>query len=302
MEAGLGARIPLQQLVKIDPHKPGAAYIYRENNRRYIPIKFSVQGRDLASTIAEAKRMVNDPQHGAKLPSGYDIDWSGEFQQMEEANGRLLWIVPISIGLILALLYTAFASIKDSLLVMVNVVAASMGGVLALWFTGTPFSISAAVGFVSVFGVAVQDGVLLISYFNQLREAGLPVREAVMRGAELRVRPVVMTSLTAALGLFPAAIATSIGSQAQKPLGIVVVAAMLCTLFWTRYLMPVLYTFFPAPAGHGECSSELILGSHYTDAILHLDRPVRGHSPSPDAFGDAHTETRRDEGDLEGAE
>ena len=173
-----GARIPLKQVAKIDPHKPGTAYIYRENNRRYIPIKFSVQGRDLASTIAEAKKKVNDPQHGANLPNGYDIDWSGEFQQMEEANGRLLWIVPISIGLIMVLLYTAFSSIKDSLLVMVNVIEASMGGILALWITGTPFSISAAVGFVSVFGVAVQDGVLLISYFNQLREGRIAIKAA----------------------------------------------------------------------------------------------------------------------------
>ena len=263
-----GARIPLKQLVNIESHKPGAAYIYRENNRRYIPIKFSVQGRDLASTIREAQSKVNDPKYGAQLPEGYYIDWAGEFQQMEEANARLMWIVPLSIGLILALLYTAFNSIKDALLVMVNVVEASMGGILALWLTGTPFSISAAVGFVSVFGVAVQDGVLLISYFNQLRGAGMSVRESVMRGAELRVRPVVMTSLTAALGLAPAAMATSIGSQAQKPLAIVVVGAMLCTLFLTRYLMPVLYTFFPAPAGHTECSADLILGSHYTDRFL----------------------------------
>jgi heavy metal efflux system protein len=294
-----GARIPLQQVAKIDPHKPGAAYIYRENNRRYIPIKFSVQGRDLASTIAEAKQKVNDPQHGAMLPSGYDIDWSGEFQQMEEANARLLWIVPLSIGLIMVLLYTAFSSIKDSLLVMVNVIEASMGGILALWITGTPFSISAAVGFVSVFGVAVQDGVLLISYFNQLREAGLPVREAVMRGAELRVRPVVMTSLTAALGLFPAAIATSIGSQAQKPLGIVVVGAMLCTLFLTRYLMPVLYSFFPAPAGHGECKSELILGSRYTDRFLH---PQQGQTRSNSHWtaGQSHDLPGHENGDFEG--
>jgi cobalt-zinc-cadmium resistance protein CzcA len=275
-----GARIPLRQLVKIDPHKPGAAYIYRENNRRYIPIKFSVQGRDLASTIREAQRKVNDPKYGAQLPDGYYIDWAGEFQQMEEANSRLMWIVPLSVGLILALLYTAFGSMKDALLVMVNVVEASMGGILALWITSTPFSISAAVGFVSVFGVAVQDGVLLISYFNQLRGAGLSVRESVMRGAELRVRPVVMTSLTAALGLFPAAIATSIGSQAQKPLAIVVVGAMLCTLFLTRYLMPVLYSFFPAPAGHTECSTDLILGSHYTDQFLHpSDRRQRHSSP-----------------------
>ena len=280
-----GARIPLRQLVNIEAHKPGAAYIYRENNRRYIPIKFSVKGRDLASTIGEAQAKVKDPKYGAQLPPGYDIDWSGEFQQMEEANYRLMWIVPISIGLILSLLYTAFSSIKDALLVMMNVVEASMGGILALWLTGTPFSISAAVGFVSVFGVAVQDGVLLISYFNQLRGAGLPVRESVMRGAELRVRPVVMTSLTAALGLFPAAIATSIGSQAQKPLAIVVVGAMLCTLFLTRYLMPVLYSFFPAPAGHNECKAELILGSHYTDRFLH-SASHSGHPAGRDDHGD----------------
>jgi cobalt-zinc-cadmium resistance protein CzcA len=283
-----GARIPLEQLVvRIDPHKPGATYIYRENNRRYIPIKFSVQDRDLASTIHEARDKIDDPKYGALLPKGYDIDWAGEFQQMQEANRRLMIIVPLSIGLILSLLYTAFHSFKDSLLVMVNVLEASMGGVLALWITGTSFSISAAVGFVSVFGVAVQDGVLLISYFNQLRAAGLPVRESVMRGAELRVRPVVMTSLTAALGLFPAAIAVSIGSQAQKPLAIVVVGAMLCTLFLTRYLMPVLYSFFPAPAGHSRCDAELILGSHYTDRFLHPARSSTGrHGHGQDDGGD----------------
>jgi cobalt-zinc-cadmium resistance protein CzcA len=264
-----GVRIPLKQLVvSIDPHKPGATYIYRENNRRYIPIKFSVKGRDLASTILEAQAKVDDPKTGALLPPGYDIGWAGEFDQMKQANLRLMFIVPVSITLILILLYTAFNSLKDALLVMANVVAATMGGVWALKLTGTAFSISAAVGFISIFGVAVQDGVLLISYFNQMRAAGLPVRESLLRGAELRVRPVVMTSLTAALGLFPAAIATSIGSQAQKPLAIVVVGGMLVTLFLTRYLMPVLYSFFPAPAGHGVCQTDLILGSHYTDRFL----------------------------------
>jgi heavy metal efflux system protein len=279
-----GARIPLRQLVEIEAHKPGATYIYRENNRRYIPIKFSVQGRDLASTIHDAEARVRDPNRGALLPRGYDVDWAGEFAQMQQANERLMYIVPISIGLILVLLYTAFNSLKDALLVMANVIAATMGGVWALKLTGTPFSISAAVGFISIFGVAVQDGVLLISYFNQMRAAGLPVKEALMRGAELRVRPVVMTSLTAALGLFPAAIATSIGSQAQKPLAIVVVGGMLVTLFLTRYLMPVLYSFFPAPPGHGHCQTDLIMGSHYTDRFLqqeehrHGRHRDRGHS------------------------
>jgi cobalt-zinc-cadmium resistance protein CzcA len=277
-----GVRIPLGQLVKINAHKPGAAYIYRENNRRFIPIKFSVRNRDLASAIAEARSKIDPPANMAKLPKGYEIEWSGEFAQMQEANGRLLWMVPLSITLILILLYTAFNSLKDALLVMANVVAATMGGVWALRLTQTPFSISAAVGFISIFGVAVQDGVLLISYFNQMRAEGIPVREAVMRGAELRVRPVVMTSLTAALGLLPAALANSIGSQAQKPLAIVVVGGMLVTLFLTRYLMPVLYSFFPAPAGAGAHHEGLLEGSHFTDEFLHepghdardLDQPT----------------------------
>jgi cobalt-zinc-cadmium resistance protein CzcA len=265
-----GYRMPLSMLAHIEPHKPGASYIYRENNRRYIPIKFSVRGRDLASAIAEAQRKVDDPQTGARRPRGYNIVWSGEFAQMEQANAKLLWIVPLSIGLIMMLLYMAFNSTKDALLVMANVLAATMGGVWALKLTGTPFSISAAVGFISIFGVAVQDGVLLISYFNQMRDSGLPVRQAIMRGAELRVRPVVMTSLTAALGLLPAAMANSIGSQAQKPLAIVVVGGMLVTLFLTRYLMPVLYSFFPGPrveSSHAD-SHALVEGSHYADEIL----------------------------------
>ncbi len=277
-----GYRVPLAQLAKINPHKPGAFYIYRENNRRYIPIKFSVRGRDLASAIAEAQEKVDHPSDGVQLPRGYSIVWSGEFAQMQQANAKLLWIVPISIGLIIILLYMAFNSLKDALLVMANVLAATMGGIWALRLTGTPFSISAAVGFISIFGVAVQDGVLLISYFNQMRASGLPVRQAIMHGAELRVRPVVMTSLTAALGLLPAALAQSIGSQAQKPLAIVVVGGMLVTLFLTRYLMPVLYSFFPAPASHHHTHEVdvLIEGSHFSEEILQTeDSPPLPEAP-----------------------
>ncbi|WP_237722788.1 efflux RND transporter permease subunit, partial [Singulisphaera acidiphila] len=245
-------------------------------NRRYIPVRFAVRDRDLASAIAEAQLKVNDPKTGVDLPQGYKLEWSGEFAQMQEANARLMWIVPLSIVLIIVLLYTAFNSMKDAFLVMTNVVAATMGGVWALRLTGVHFSISAAVGFISIFGVAVQDGVLLISYFNQMRAAGIPVRESVMRGAELRVRPVVMTELTAMLGLLPAAFATSIGSQAQRPLAIVVVGAMFVTLFLARFLMPVLYSIFPAPAGtaHDIHQAELIEGSRYTDEILNGGRTV----------------------------
>ncbi len=273
-----GFRVPLSQVATITPHEPGASYIYRENARRFIPIKFSVQDRDLASAIDEAREKIErDPKTRVKFPDGYELEWSGEFAQMQEANARLTWIVPLSITLIMILLYTAFNSLKDALLVMVNVIAATMGGVWALRMTHTPFSISAAVGFISIFGVAVQDGVLLISYFNQLRAAGMNVRESVMRGAELRVRPVVMTSLTAALGLLPAALANSIGSQAQKPLAIVVVGGMIVTLVLTRYLMPVLYSFFPAPLGHGHLAEELSEGSHYTDEILNANNGGASH-------------------------
>jgi heavy metal efflux system protein len=265
-----GYRIPLSQLTHMVAHKPGASYVYRENNLRFIPIKFSVRDRDLASAIAEAMKMVNDPKDGVVFPPGYKPIWSGEFEQMQEANTRLMYIIPLSLALIMMLLYSMFSSVKDCLLVMVNVLEAAMGGVFALYLTGTHFSISGAVGFVSVFGVAVQDGVLLVTYCNQMRARGYSVWETCMRGPELRVRPVVMTSLTAALGLLPAALATSIGSQAQKPLAIVVVGAMLCTLFLTRYMMPILYSYFPGPRGHlsGE-DSHLVEGTNYSARFMH---------------------------------
>lgn len=153
-------------------------------------------------------------------------------------------IIPVSLGLIFILLYMAFRSFLDAAAVLSNVFALAIGGIWALYLTGTNFSISAAVGFVSLFGVAIMDGLLLISYFNTLRAHGLPLHEAIMEGAAKRVRPVMMTALTALLGLLPAALSTRIGAQTQKPLAIVVVGGMITTLFLTRYLMPVLYTFY----------------------------------------------------------
>ena len=235
-------RIPLSQVATIRPHAIGASAIYRENNRRYLPIKFSIRGRDLASTIAEAQAKVEAAE---VLPRGYRIEWSGEFAQMQDAYARLAWMVPASIVLIVLLLYTAFGTFKDTLIVMANVVTATMGGVWALRATGTPFSISAAVGFISIFGVAVLSGVLMIEFFKQLMAEGLPVREAVLRGSGLRLRAVVMTSLTAILGLMPAALATAIGTQAQKPLAIVVVGGLTLNLFLTQFLVPVLFSYAP---------------------------------------------------------
>jgi heavy metal efflux system protein len=186
--------------------------------------------------------------------SPYRVAWEGEFQEMERAEYRLFFIIPLSLGLIFILLYMAFQSLLDAIVVLSNVFDLAVGGIWALYLTGTHFSTSAAVGFVSLFGVAIMDGLLLISYFNHMRAQGLPLREAIMQGAEKRSRPVMMTALTAILGLLPAALSTKIGAQTQAPLAIVVVGGMVTTLFLTRYLMPVLYTFYghrEPPAGSG---------------------------------------------------
>jgi heavy metal efflux system protein len=229
--------------------RAGAADIYREDGQRMIAVKFSVRGRDLGGAVREAQTRT---KNFFKVP--YRAAWSGEFEEMGQAEGRLMIIIPISLGLVFILLYAAFHSLLDSIVIFSNVFAVAVGGIWALYLTGTNFSISAAVGFVSLFGVAIMDGLLLISYFNQMRIEGLPVREAIIEGASKRVRPVMMTALTAILGLLPAAVSTRIGSQTARPLAIVVVGGMATTLLLTRYLMPVLYSFYghrEPPAGSG---------------------------------------------------
>jgi cobalt-zinc-cadmium resistance protein CzcA len=237
---------PLDARGRPDPKgqliKPGASTISREQGNRFIAVKFGVRGRDLASTVAEAQAKI-----APLLPRGYSAVWSGEFQEMEEAEHRLVLVVSISLVLILILLYLAFRSLLDALVVFANVVAMSLGGIWALVLTGTNFNISAAVGFISILGVAVMNGLLLVSAFNHLRTQGLSLRDALLRGVEKLVRPITMTALAAILGLLPAALSTRIGSQSQQPLAIVVVGGMIATLLTTN-LVPVLYSFY----GHRE--------------------------------------------------
>jgi cobalt-zinc-cadmium resistance protein CzcA len=236
-----------------DPHgrynHAGASTIYREQGKRFIAIKFSVRGRDLGSAVDEAKARTKEL---FEIP--YTAVWSGEFEQMEEANGRLLWIIPLSLGFIFILLYAAFRSFLDTIVIFSNVFDVAVGGIWSLYLTGTNFSVSAAVGFVSLFGIAIMEGLLLISYFNALRAQGLPLHEAIVQGSLKRVRPVMITAMTAILGLLPAAVSTKMGSQTAQPLAIVVVGGMTVTLFLDRYLMPVLYSFYghrEPPAGGG---------------------------------------------------
>jgi cobalt-zinc-cadmium resistance protein CzcA len=247
---------PLDQQGRPNPTghyiRPGASTIYREQGNRLIAVKFSVRNRDLASAVAEAQDKTQD-----LFQAPYRVEWSGEFQEMEEAEHRLIVIIPMSLGLIFCLLYLAFGSLLDVFAILSNVVALTMGGAWALLLTGTNFSISAAVGFISIFGVAVMDGLLSIAYFNRLRFQGVPLREAIMQGAEKRVRPMMMTALTAVFGLLPAALSTRIGAQTQRPLAIVVVGGMIMTLLLNRYLMPVLYSFYGHREPMGEASSRM---------------------------------------------
>ncbi len=219
---GTNSYVPLSELATITM-ETGASYIYRERSARYIPIKFSVRGRDLGSTVADAQALIGKT---IKLPIGYRIAWAGEFEDLQNAKARLAIIVPITFLLILLLLYALFSSFRDSLLAMAGIPFSVGGGILALNFFGLDFSVSAAIGFISLLGVAVMDGILNLTYYRELRAAGMPVAEAVFRGAEQRMRPMLMTVLSAGVGLFPAAISHGIGSQVQRPLAAVVVGGM----------------------------------------------------------------------------
>lgn len=221
--AGAIAYIPLRELATISLDT-GASYIFHERNQRYIPVKFSVRGRDLGSTVAEAQERV---ARNVPLPNGYRIDWAGEFEELQQAKKRLAIVLPIAIGTILLLLYTLFNSFRDSLLTLVAIPFSVAGGIIALYLSGLHLSVSAAIGFVSLFGVSVMNGILVITYFNHLTLEGRTPLEAMREAAEQRMRPMLMTALSACIGLLPAAMSTGIGSQVQRPLAIVVVGGML---------------------------------------------------------------------------
>nr|WP_256443006.1 MULTISPECIES: CusA/CzcA family heavy metal efflux RND transporter [unclassified Bradyrhizobium] len=238
--SGGTAYIPLRELATITLDT-GASYIYHETSTRYIPIKFSVRGRDLGGTVEDAQERI---AKNVKLPSGYRIVWSGEFEDLELAKKRLEVVVPISLLLILVLLYGLFNSLRDSLLALAGIPFAIAGGIVALYVSGLDFSISAAIGFVSLFGVSVMDGILMITYYNQVRAEGMPTTEAMFHAATQRMRPMLMTAMSACIGLFPAAISTGIGSQVQRPLATVVVGGMLIGPVMLLVVVPALRMMF----------------------------------------------------------
>ena len=234
-----GERISLAQLTQAKV-EDGAEEIYRESNQRYVAIKYSVRGRDLGSTVEESIAKVN---RQVKLPPGYRIDWAGEYQSQKRANKRLMLVLPITITLIFIILYTMFRSGKWALLIMCNVIMAPVGGLLALLFTHTNFSVSSGVGFLALFGVSVQTGVIMLEYINQLRVRGHSIEESAVEGAVLRLRPIMMTMLVATLGLLPAATSHGIGSDSQRPFAIVIVGGLIAALVMSVFLLPTLYVW-----------------------------------------------------------
>jgi heavy metal efflux system protein len=234
-----GERVSLAQLTNTRV-EDGASEIYREANSRYIAIKYSVRGRDLGGAVEEAMKKV---QQQVKLPVGYHIDWAGEYESQKRSQRRLLVVLPITILIIYIILFTMFKSAKWAALTLANVSMAPIGGILALLLTGTHFSVSSGVGFLALFGVSVQVGVIMIEYINHLRARGYSIEDAAIEGAILRLRPIMMTMLVATLGLLPAALSRGIGSDSQRPFAIVIVGGLLAALFISIYLLPTMYAW-----------------------------------------------------------
>jgi cobalt-zinc-cadmium resistance protein CzcA len=233
-----GAQIPLKEFASIKV-TDGASFIYRENNSRYIGVQFSVEGRDLASAVGEG---IDQVKRKVGLPQGYRLDWGGEYTNYTASRAQMNFILPLTLFLIFLILFALYNNFKFPFITVVGVLlSAPVGGIFALWITNTPFSASSGIGFLALFGVSVQTAVVYISYVNELRRAGMPRAEAIREGAILRLRPIMMTALVAALGLLPAAIATGVGTDTQKPFALVIVSGLFTRLLISIYLMPALY-------------------------------------------------------------
>jgi cobalt-zinc-cadmium resistance protein CzcA len=248
-----GERVSLAQLTKIDTND-GAEEIYREGEQRYIAVKYSVRGRDLGSTVEEAIAKVNKQ---VPLARGYRFVWAGEYESKQRADKRLAIILPITILLIFIILYMMFQSFKWASLILINVALARVGGLLALLVTHTNISVSSSVGFLALFGVSVQTGVIMLEYINQLRASGMTIEGSAIEGAVLRLRPIMMTMLVATLGLLPAATSHGIGSDSQRPFAIVIVGGLVSDLVMSIFILPTLYVWMarehdvlPVPEDH----------------------------------------------------
>jgi cobalt-zinc-cadmium resistance protein CzcA len=239
-----GQQIPLRQFADITVAN-GASFIYRQDNSRYIGVQFSVEGRDLASAVEDAIRRVHEK---VELPPGYRLDWGGEYTDYTASRQQLRVILPLTLFLIFLLLFALYSNFKFPFITVLGVVlSAPIGGILALWLTDTPLSVSSGIGFLALFGVSVQTAVVYISYVNELRLNGMPLEQAVREGAIVRLRPIMMTALVAALGLLPVALASGVGTDSQRPFALVIVSGLFTRLLLSVFLTPALYAIVARP-------------------------------------------------------
>jgi cobalt-zinc-cadmium resistance protein CzcA len=240
-----GQQIPLKEFADIDVAS-GASFIYRQDNSRYIGVQFSVEGRDLAGAVGDAMHQVNEK---VRLPQGYRLDWGGEYTEYTASRQQLSIVLPLTLFLIFLLLFALYCNFKFPVITVLGVLlSAPVGGIIALWITGTPFSASSGIGFLALFGVSVQTAIVYISYVNELRRGGSDLAVAIRQGAILRLRPIMMTALVAALGLLPVALATGVGTDTQRPFALVIVSGLFTRLLISIFLMPVLYALVARPA------------------------------------------------------
>ena len=248
IENDAGQRIPLEELANIE-EVVGPRQITRENNQRFITIQTNVRERDIGSFVAEADAAIAEQ---VDLPPGYFLKWGGQFELQQQANKRLMIVVPITLGLVFLMLYANFNSLRNALLIMLNIPLALVGGIVGLWLSGQSLSVPASVGFIALFGIALENGLVLVSYLNELVRDGVPVAEASVRAACSRLRAVIMTAVTTALGLFPLLFASGTGSEVQRPLATVVVGGLVTATLLTLLVLPALYQWFadkPADIG-----------------------------------------------------
>jgi heavy metal efflux system protein len=249
LQSSGGERVRLNQVAALSV-APGPEIVSREAGQRRIVVQANVRGRDLGSFVAAAQYAM---ANAVKLPPGYDMEWGGQFENQQRATRRLLIVLPLSVLVILGLLVATFGSVWQALLILLNVPFALVGGIGALWLRGLNMNVSASIGFIALFGVAVLNGIVMVSYINRLREDGVPIQTAVLDGASLRLRPVLMTALVASLGFVPMAISQATGAEVQRPLATVVIGGLVTSTLLTLYVLPLLYPWFTR---HGSSVAE----------------------------------------------
>jgi cobalt-zinc-cadmium resistance protein CzcA len=283
-----GLTVPLADLASLE-EIVGPRQITRENAQRFITVQCNVRGRDIGSFVEDAQRAIDAR---VKLPPGYLVSWGGQFQLQQEANKRLALVVPITLLIVFLLLYSTFNSLKNSVLILLNIPLALVGGIVGLWYTGQNLSVPASVGFIALFGIALANGMVLVTYLNQLLQQGLPMRETCIRGACLRLRAVLMTASAAGLGLLPMVLSHGTGSEVQRPLATVVIGGLVTSTILTLLVIPALYRWF-AIALEQEVPATERREIHERDHSIHSTPQIVGGHPGSAPGGGTDRHERR---------